>query len=412
MSDLAIGARDDTAFRPLTVALMLVIGLLGFVGALVLGAYAPTLQSNGNGGEHALSKSAVGFSGIVALAAATGRNPRIVRNERGWVGAELVVATPPRAAVPVGGLTQARLYKTTLMLLPKWDTVKDEDKAGWVWIKDLLPVSEPQGVLAPAQQFTIERRSRGGTPLVTASALPPTIRFAAPVSLQVITGATLQPLTEDSPDKDGLVPLITDGHGGTVLAQLGNLYVLADPDLLDNAGMKDSRNAASALALLDWLNRDHPSSIGFDVTLNGLGQDRNPLTLAFDPPFLAMTLAIAAVLLLLGLSALARFGAPRRRERAIAFGKAALVDNSAALVRKAGRARRLGGRYAAVIRDHAVRAFGVPPRLKGAAIDAYLDGLEGARFSDLAASAEAADDDHTLLAAARALHDWQQEKLG
>lgn len=412
MSDLAIGARDDTAFRPLTVALMLVIGLLGFVGALVLGAYAPALHSQGDGGEHALSKSAVGFSGIVALAAATGRNPRIVRSEQGWVGAELVVATPPRGTVPVGGLTQARAYKTTLMLLPKWDTVKDEENAGWVWINGLLPVSEPQGVLAPTQQFTIERRGGSSKPLVTAASLPPTIQFTAPTSLQVITGATIQESSSESPDDRRLVPLITDGQGGTVLARIDNLYVLADPDLLDNAGMKDERNAASALALLNWLNREHPSSIGFDVTLNGLGQDRNPLTLAFDPPFLAMTLAIAAVLLLLGLYALARFGAPRRRERAIAFGKAALVDNSAALVRKAGRARRLGGRYAAVIRDRAVRAFGVPLRLKGAAIDAYLDGLEGARFSDLAASAEAADDDHTLLAAARALHDWQQEKLG
>src|SRR3546814_1463316 len=50
------------------------------------------------------------------------------------------------------------------------------------------------------------------------------------------------------------------------------------------------------------------SSIGFDVTLNGLGGSRSPLTLAFDPPFLAMTLALAAVALLLGWRARGRFG--------------------------------------------------------------------------------------------------------
>lgn len=412
MSDLAIGKGEAHTFRPLTVALMLGVGVLGFIGALVLGAYAPQLRGSGNGGEHALSKSAVGFAGIVALARDTGRHPRIIRDEHGWAGAELVVATPERAAVSVGGLTQARLYKTTLMVLPKWDTVEDPAHSGWVRINGLLGVEEPQGVLAPAQQFTIARHRSGGAPLVTAPGLPSTIRFTAPQPLQVITGLTVPDTGDDDAPAQTFVPLITDGHGGTVLGRLGNLYVLADPDLIDNAGLKSARNAASALALLDWLNRDHPASIGFDVTLNGIGAARNPLTLAFDPPFLAMTLAIAAVLLLLALHALTRFGAPRRRDRAIAFGKTALVDNSAALVAKAHRAHRLGGRYAAVIRERAARAFGVSPRLKGAAIDAYLDNLGGGRFTALAAAAEAADDDPALLAAAQALHDWQGEKLG
>src|SRR3546814_11622763 len=98
----------------------------------------------------------------------------------------------------------------------------------------------------------------------------------------------------DSEDGDGaappsFIPLITDGRGGTVLARLGNLYILADPDLLDNAGMKDARNAASALALLDWIKGEDATSLGFDVPLNGLGGSRSPLTLAFDPPCLALT---------------------------------------------------------------------------------------------------------------------------
>ncbi len=415
MSDVGIGRpdREPATFSPLAVVLMLGVGLIGFIGALVLGAYAPDLRHAGNGGEHALSKSAVGFSGIVRLAAETGRNPRIIRRESGWSGAELVIATPERAAVPVGGLTQTRQYKTTLMILPKWETVKDADHGGWVRIKGLLPIAEPEGVLAPSENFSMRRRGKGRRPLVTAPGLPDNIRFTAPRETQVIVGYEHGAADEDGAKPLQFRPLITDGQGGVVLGQLGNLYVLADPDLLDNAGMKEARNAASALALLDWLNRDHPAFIGFDVTLNGFGGSRNPLKLAFDPPFLAMTLALAAVALLLGLRARARFGAPQARPRAIAFGKQALVDNSAALVRRAGRAHRLGGRYAAVIRDSAVRAFGLPARLKGEAIHAYLDGLSGERrFTDLAAAAEAAGDNATMLAAARALHQWQQEKLG
>jgi hypothetical protein len=133
----------------------------------------------------------------------------------------------------------------------------------------------------------------------------------------------------------------------------------------------------------------------------------------FEPPFVALTLGIAAALLLTGWHALARFGAARPAARAIAFGKAALVDNSAALMRKARRESRMGGRYAAVIRDRAARAFGAPARLQGEALDAYLDGLKRPqRFTDLRRRAEQAGDRIEMLHAAQALHAWQSDNDG
>ena len=103
----------------------------------------------------------------------------------------------------------------------------------------------------------------------------------------------------------------------------------------------------SALALLDILN-----STGAQIGLVRRHRERprpsqSPLKLAFDPPFLAVTLidlrGHAARRAGRRSSASARSAGP---QRAIAFGKAALVDNSAALVRKAGARRALGGRYA------------------------------------------------------------------
>jgi hypothetical protein len=95
----------------------------------------------------------------------------------------------------------------------------------------------------------------------------------------------------------------------------------------------------------------------------------------------------------------------------VAFGKAALVDNSALLIRKAGREARLGGRYAAAIRERAARFFGAPARLPDGALDQYLDSLKGKqRFTDLMQAADAASDRHSLLDAAQALHDWQGDK--
>jgi len=66
MSDVDLRQQGSApgTFRGLTIALMLLLGIVGFSGVLLLGAYAPDLQSGRNGGTHALSNSAVGFSGL------------------------------------------------------------------------------------------------------------------------------------------------------------------------------------------------------------------------------------------------------------------------------------------------------------------------------------------------------------
>ncbi|MES2054646.1 MAG: hypothetical protein V4564_01795 [Pseudomonadota bacterium] len=408
MSDASTGriGGGESAFRPLTVALMLIVGILAFVATLVLGAYAPDLRSGGTGGTHALSRAVVGFSGLYRLAEATGRHPRIIRDDSDFETEDLVILSPPDGKTNVSVPIQGRTDKQTLMILPKWDIQADPDVTGWVRYVGLFPRGVPEGVLAPGNELTVSRHPSGGAPLI----VPDTMidaqtnapaRFTAPRPLQTIAGANLR-------------PVITDGAGRIVLGQIGtSLYVLADPDLLSNRGMKDANQAQAALALLDYVSDTDADGIAFDVTLNGLGHSPSPLKLIFAPPFLAMTLAIAAVLLLAGLYAFGRFGPPQRRPRAIAFGKAALVDNTAALVRKARREAMLGGRYVQVIRERAIAAFGVPARLRDAALDAYLDKLGGrGTFSDLARAAETADDRRALLAAAQALHDWQGEKNG
>ncbi|AUW58209.1 hypothetical protein C1T17_08920 [Sphingobium sp. SCG-1] len=411
MNDVAGDTAGDGLFRGRTVALLLALGILTFIGLLLLGAYAPDLRSGRHGGAHALSDAATGYSGLVTLAHATGRSSRIVRDPHLFNTEDLLVITPEGGATNISTALHGREAKPTLFVLPKWQTAPDPGHSGWVRRSGLIPLFEPIGVLSPGYRFAMRRHRSRGVPLIT-STIPSTIRFKSPRPLQVITAM------EANQNEDGttriLHPLITDGQGGTVLAQLGDgpLYVLADPDILSNMGMRDVMNAASALALLDWMNSNPPSGIAFDVSMNGFGHSQSPLKLLFEPPFLAMTLAITAALLLAGVHAFGRFGPIRPRQRAIAFGKAALVDNSAALIRKAGREARMGGRYAAVIRERAATAFGAPARLPDSALDAYLDGPKGThKFTDLAGAAKAANDRQSLLDAARALHAWQKEKI-
>ncbi|PTQ58823.1 hypothetical protein C8J45_11826 [Sphingomonas sp. PP-CE-3G-477] len=390
----------DRVFSPVTVALLLIIGLIGFAGSLLLGAYAPDLNAGRNAGPHALSNAATGYAGIVELARATGRHPRVLRSEAGWKTEDLVIATPEHGAIAMGNFMAARRGRATLIVLPKWATVADDETSGWVDIAGPLPAFDPAGVLAPATVMKVTRRPSGARALRPVSWAPQSLAVAAPLPLQAVTSAAL-------------IPLITDDAGRIVLGQVRrtNTYILSDPDLLDNHGVRRLDHARAALDLLDFVNATGARGIAFDVTLNGLGVGRSPLKLAFEPPFLAMTLAIVVALALVGWQALVRFGAPRPPTRAIAFGKTALIDNSAMIVRKAGREGMLGGRYAALIRERARAIFGVPVRMTDVDADRYLDDLGGTtRFSALVANAGRAEHRTDMLAAAQALHRWQQEK--
>ena len=395
------GRGGGGAFSPLTVALLLAIGILGFVGTLVLGAFAPDLATGRNGGAHALSNAAVGYAGLVRLAEETGREPAVIRDEELLGTEDLVVFTPEDPKVDLSERLRRRAAKPTLIVLPKWSTAADPVRSGWMRVAGLLDEDAPEGILAPDYRLEVSRRRSGGRPLRAVRDLPNDIRFRAPRPVQVIA------------DKD-LEPLIVDERGGIVLGHVRarDLYVLADPDLLSNAGVADLSQARSALALLDFINGANADGIAFDVTANGLGATASPLRLAFEPPFLAFTLCLFAALVLARWQAGTRFGAARAPARAIAFGKRALVDNSAMLVRKAGREAALGGRYADALRERALRAFAAPARLRAEEADAWLDRAGGRRrFTDLAAAVRAAGDRTELLRAASALHAWLGGKL-
>ena len=65
MSEIAIRLEGGQSFTRRAALLVAGVGVVAFVLMLVLGAYAPDLRSGKNGGAHALSNAATGFSGLV-----------------------------------------------------------------------------------------------------------------------------------------------------------------------------------------------------------------------------------------------------------------------------------------------------------------------------------------------------------
>ncbi|MDQ8757735.1 hypothetical protein RCO27_16015 [Sphingosinicella sp. LHD-64] len=396
-------SKAANPFNPKLVFGLIAAGIAGFAALLLLLAYGSNLGTPRDGRAHVLSVSATGFKGLVTLVGAF-RETRIIRDASDVYSENLLVVSiePATNAAQLTQLLERRQGRATLLILPKWVTVPDPGHRGWV------------------------RRIGTGVPVPAIAALGKDLRVAPwrnPATRTAYGRDFLEGLSLSMPDSAQVVsgtmlaPLVRLSSGDALVARIGNQphYIVADPDLLNNQGLADPARARAAVTLIDALNATGATGVDFDVTTNGLGADNSPnlLRLAFEPPFLAMTLALVIAALLAGLHGAFRFGPARTEERAIPLGKAALVENSAGLIRLAGREANLGGAYADVLRQETARAANAPAWLQDEALDAYLDRMNRGHepFSALAGRLALARDRPSLMQAARALYQWKKDTL-
>ena len=392
-------------FNPRMVVGLIAAGVLAFAAMLLLMAYGAGANPQGSrdGRAHALSTAATGFKGLVTLIDAF-HDTRIVRHDRGIQSENLLVVAlePGTDADAVGELLDQRRGRATLIILPKWLTIDDPARRGWVRAVGPIAGRSAQGVLAGADVAVVE----GDAPspaFAPGDDILSGLRIPVPRSPQTVSGKNLQ-------------RLVGRAGGRALIARIGDQphYVVADPDLLNNHGLRNPTTARTAVAMIQRMNATGATGVDFDVTLNGFGSSESSgsvLRMAFEPPFLAMTLALLAAALLAGLHGAWRFGPARREERAIALGKAALVENSAGLLRLANREAHLGGAYADVVRQEAARITAAPHWLQGEDLDRYLDRMTRRgepSFAELAGRLASARHRHAVMAAARALFAWKK----
>lgn len=410
---------DKGLFSPKVVLGMIVAGVFAFSAFVVLSTYAPDLQSGDNGQAHALSKSAIGYGGMVRLLRGLDEPVIVSRRDLSREEPALVIFTPDASVSRDAYVKAAQLSSRTLVVLPKWRGGLDPRHPGWVG--DLKPVG-PKGLTGLLKAVGLPK---------SAAAIDP---GAAPQRLTGAPGGPAEGMTfETGPIRNlqtlsgpGLAPVLTDAKGRIVLARRmpTETYFLADPDLLNTMGLKDVRTAKAGVGVLRLLRDDaidhdeEGGAIAFDVTLNGFARSRSVLKLAFEAPFVGATLCLVAAALLMGLHAAARFRAVRRGERALALGKDALIDNSAGLIRMAKREPALAPRYAELQRAAAVRALGGlrarGSRLEGQALTDFLD-RQGERFGAADSASRLDEDTRTvrslgdLMKVAARWHQWRLE---
>ena len=387
-------------FSPRAAMGLVGVGALAFV--VLLYAIGAGLTGGGNnGGAHALSKGLTGYAGLAALLERTSMEVVRSRDAAALDDPGLLVLTPPHDAdgEELAEIVEARReIGPTLVILPKWVEIPAqgaEAKTGWVALAGTRR-AHWVGSLGEGLDVELGQRAAQSLAIAKEAAIPLIRDDDAKAQIAYLNDDGTYPELDawsgwappDEPDED-LYPVV----------------IVAEPDLLSNRGMADKTTALAALDLLRAAREDAAGPVIFDVTLNGLGRARNLLTLAFTPPFLAATLALLLAALAVGWRSFIRFGPPRLAARPIAHGKTALVENSAGLIRRAGRIRLLGAPYAALVTQRTLRALGLPMGSKIEAIDAaqIRRALTGAAFSTEAAALAAARKPADLVRHAAAL---------
>jgi hypothetical protein len=401
-------SRPPEVFSARVAIILFLVGVFSFSAFMTLSTFAPDFLDGDDGQAHALSRSAVGYSGVVKLLKQTGTAVAVSRTVRGPDERRPLVVLTPEREVKLETI-QTLGEESVLIVLPKWLAFPSTKHKGWVG--EGMPIGN---VLAREvlQELTPKAQVNQETGTSTASLTydlkaslspktPRELRTGKVMALQTIVG-------------EGLTPIATTKHGKIVLAQLKvseapYIYVLSDPDLLNNQGIADIANARAGIALLESL-RHAEESVTFDVTLNGLERTRSIMRLALQPPLLAATLSFVIIAGMLAWRAAVRSGPAVRRGRAIALGKRTLADNSAALIRLAGRGHTMAPRYADMVRSVAAEEIRIN-RDASETTAAELDRISqshnlNATYSQLAHEAAAAQTPAETLSIARKLHAW------
>ena len=409
-------AAPQAAFsRTAGVLVAAVIGV-SLVGAILLSVFLEDITGRPSASSDGYSVSAIGHHGLVEVLEELVVPVVVSRHGSGAKakGGLLVIAEP--VVPPDDAEAAAKLHalvasaETVLVVLPKWYGTPKGDNRRWLEGVVSLDASEAEAPLraldSRANVVRVAPPEVRGDPGDVVGGAVPDLRIAPDFAVAQVVQT----------DDDVWYP-----YGDHALVfQLWNdldtdIYVLTDPDVINNAGLSRGDNARFAVKLIDHLRDGGP--VVFDETLHGYAEEPSLWKALFRFPLALVTLHVTLLVVVVVWAGLGRFGPARSAPPALAAGKEYLVRNTAALLRVAGHHGHALERYFAAAVDTVRRELHAPRDLSAADLPAWLERVRAARgatipfpeLRDQVAEAVRTRNARAVLAAADRVHRWRVE---
>jgi len=303
-------------FSLITLIALITVGLLAFLTATYMETFGDGGGEPRSTDANSFSRSAIGHRAFVAALRKLDIPVQISRFnslEKAGRGNLLVVIEPEGSDVSHAFLPKLKSVPHALLVLPKWMGWTDREKPIWVKRMALLPEAVPQKILKEVvSDGTIKRSTAEAT---QHTQLGGRFKLDQP---QTIVSNDLTPLVETS--------------DGILLGSIGNLWILADPDLLSNSGIDDADNGVIAISVINSL-LPKGGTVIIDETLHGYEQRPNLMRTLLHPPFVTILISLILTMIVLVWAGATRFGAPVPETDGLAAGKLTLVKSAAKLLR-------------------------------------------------------------------------------
>lgn len=371
----AAASADANPLSRTTLWIVLAVTAASLAVAVVLTIFGDELGGGQPSvGTDTYSVSAIGHNGLVALLEEL--DIPVVRSRSASASKAahgLLVIAEPSVSDEAGKQRLAALVaesRRTLLVLPKW---YGQAAVGETWIHDaqLRLASEVQDVLGALALEASLQRAPAATRWSGEVAPAPIIREPQTVAAEQGT------LEAEVTAADGSmllfrVPLGDEAPDEAPGDQPHELWVLTDPDVLNNHGLAVADNARFTVGLLDRLRDGGP--VVFDEIVHGYGQPPSLLRTLFSFPLILATLQVLICGLLAVWAAMVRFGPLRPAPPPLAPGKDFLIQNTAALLH-------YGGHHADALRRYLAHNVAVvrqalhAPELPASALTRWMDEL-------------------------------------
>jgi hypothetical protein len=399
---------------------LVLIGLFSFTALIGLSGYADDLRDRNNGGAHAFSTSAIGFSGLQRLLKGLGANVTLDPNKAAYGENTALRIYTLGSAYQTDGLDELRAGAPKLIILPKWNVTRVPKAPGWVrkFPDRDLQRAEPlaSNLEALAGEVSFDRIGKTGGDLAKEFTFTLTDKISGSDVIYTDYFPRLQTISGEN-----LLPWVTTASDAIVLAQIKetNTYILADPDFMNTAGLNTKSRARFSMNILNSVMSDSGANrIIIDLSVHGIGGKQNMIKLFTRPPFLSVTLLICALIGLLGWQAFLRFGDPQKGQAEdfgadLAMGPQSLAKTTAEFLAIARREPHVMADYAALIRKQALEELRSQGRT-GTVPDAVLEKREtlkkiDPKFRVLDAKARQITKREDMAQMAEALQNWKKD---